>query len=377
MDANDHHGHAGEDEVSAFVGPLDYATRVMTDDELKQVTQVGAEFSRENPGIWLMISGRFDSSLDGYSTEDRVKDLLMCAFDGPKHDDRTIKVILDSVGGNLDSAYLTALYLAAYARTIEVYVPSSARSASTLLAVRADRLYLSDFGSLGPLDSQIWDPRNPVRLVSALDCYQSVDYVRDFGLRTLESALTRFLNATYQRVPVNELISPVVQFSLGVIEPMMKGVPALDFGGWGRSLRISERYATKLLEAKNEAANSNGDHAEADQADRKPARIAHDLVYGYPHHLFPIDLTEVRRLGLKAERMDEGFYEEAMRVVNACNRKNFVGFISRAESQQVAEKCPEILAKARDADLKMFSAFERHATEGVWAQASPGYGGGL
>jgi hypothetical protein len=33
-------------------------------------------------------------------------------------------------------------------------------------------------------------PRNPTDTLSALDCYQSVDYVRKFGLNSLKQALT-------------------------------------------------------------------------------------------------------------------------------------------------------------------------------------------
>lgn len=314
-------GRAAYDEetVSAFVGTPESEVRTMTSAERERVSRAGAVFAGHVDGIWLLISGRFTSSPYDDGTEDQVKNLLRYAFDDPKHDERTIKVLLDSSGGSLDSAYSTALYLSAYAKTVEVYVPDWAKSASTLLAIGADKVYLSTFGELGPLDSQIRDPRNPVTWVSALDCYQSVDYVRDFGLRTVREVLDRLVTATGKRIPVHDLLATASAFSLGVIDPMMRSVPALDFGGWGRNLRISEHYARKLLAAKP----ADSDHAEVD--------TAHELVYGYPHHLFPIDIYEARRIGLNAERMDEKIYEEAIKVVQACHKKDFVGFLSKAE----------------------------------------------
>lgn len=323
----EHDGREGyaEETVSAFIGTPESATRTMTPAERERVSEAGTVFAEHVDGIWLLISGRFTSSPYDDGTEDQVKNLLRCAFDDPKHDDRTIKVLLDSSGGNLDSAYATTLYLTAYAKTVEVYVPDWAKSASTLLAIGADKIYLSTFGELGPLDSQIRDPRNPVTWVSALDCYQSVDYVRDFGLRTVREVLDRLVTATGKRIPVHDLLATASDFSLGVIDPMMQSVPALDFGGWGRNLRISEHYARKLLAARPR----DSDHADVD--------TAHELVYGYPHHLFPIDINEARRIGLNAVRMDEKIYEEAINVVEACHKKDFVGFLSKTEVRKTGK----------------------------------------
>jgi hypothetical protein len=212
-------------------------------------------------------------------------------------------------------------------------VPARAKSASTLLAIGADELYLSAFGELGPLDTQIPDPRNPANTVSALDCYQSVDYVRNFGFDTITSALPKLVDSTERRIPVTELLEMASRFAIGAIEPVLRTITALDFGGWGRSLRVGERYARNLLRAKAK----DGDLARAD-------RIAERLVYGYTHHPFPIDFYEAERIGLDVTHMDGKTYDRAVNVVNACNNKNFVSFISEAEVKRVkASKAAERL----------------------------------
>jgi len=215
------------------------------------------------------------------------------------------------------------LYLGAYASTLHVHVADRAKSASTLLAVGADLVHMSAFGELGPLDTQIPDPRNPANKVSALDCYQSVDYVRDFGFKTVTSVLPELVTATERRIPISELIDTSTTFALGAISPVLKTITALDFGGWGRSLRIGEQYARKLLE------NKDGDRTRTD-------RIAWQLVYGYPHHLFPIDRAEAARIGLRVTTMDRARYEGAMAVLDACHRKDFVGFLSAEQADAVA-----------------------------------------
>jgi len=241
-----------------------------------------------------------------------------------------LNVLLDSPGGSLDSAYTTALYLSKYAKTLKVYVPDRAKSASTLLAVGADEVYLSAFGELGPLDTQIPDPRNPANTVSALDCYQSVDYVSAFGFKTITEVLPELVSATERRISVNELLDTASTFAIGAVTPALRSVTALDFGGWGRSLRIGEHYARKLLQAKTK----DGDYARAD-------RIAYHLVYGYTHHLFPIDRLEANRLGLSVAQMEERLYDETIKVVEACHRKDFVGLLGEKHTAAVSDQLLE------------------------------------
>jgi hypothetical protein len=296
--------------------------RELTDTERRSVLELGRAFAEKAKGDWLLISGRFTSGNGEQSTESRVKEILRREFGYPKRPDRVINVLLNSPGGSLDSAYTTVLYLAEYARELKVYVPDRAKSASTLLAVGADTVYLSAFGELGPLDTQIPDPRNPANNVSALDCYQSVDYVREFGFKTITGVLPKLIASTERRIPVNGLLQTASTFAIGAITPVLGSVSALDFGGWGRSLRIGEHYASKLLRSKR----SEGDFAQADE-------IAYQLVFGYPHHLFPIDIEEAGRIGLNVERMSQEIYDEAVKVVDACGKKDFVSLISKPKTE--------------------------------------------
>lgn len=301
-----------------------YNRKEMTQDERDAVVKAGVKFTRKMDEPWLLISGRFDSR-GTHSTEDYVKNSLCAVFGYPKEPDPnlTINVVLDSPGGSLDSAYTTALYLSAYTETIELYVPDRAKSASTLLALAANKVHLSPFGQLGPLDTQIPDPRNPAVQVSALDCYQSVDYVRSFGAVTIKTVFDSLLHQTNRRgLLAMDLLQKACSFAESATSPMLAQVTTLDFGGWGRSLRIGEHYGRKLLEARGMAAEEAED-------------IARRLVFGYTHHYFPIDLREATSLGLgNVVPMDKETYDGTLEVVRLCDTKDFVGFISPKESQE-------------------------------------------
>jgi hypothetical protein len=244
----------------------------------------------------------------GESTERRIQLACHERFGFPKSQpEETINVILDSTGGPLDSAFRTVIYLSRYAETLNIYVPRKAKSASTLIAVGANKLFMSPFGELGPLDTQIRDPRNPTDYISALDCYQSVDYVREFGFSTLSQALKQLAAVTQGKLLLTDSLDASAKFAIGSITPMLSQTRSLDFGAWGRSLKMGEKYAQILISRA----------AQIDQL--KAEKIAYRLVYGYTHHLFPIDITEATDIGLNPEEMSKEQYESAIEVVSVCN----------------------------------------------------------
>ncbi len=251
------------------------------------------------------------------SAEDRVMKSCMDVFGYPDCKKDVINVLLDSRGGSLDSAFKIIQYLHWYSDKVNLYVPRRAKSASTLLALGADQVRMSRFGELGPLDAQIPDPRNPGAYISALDCYQSVDHVRLFGLKTMSMALQRLSGDAGRQVAFSDLLETASRFAIGAVDPMLH-IRALDFGAWGRSLQIGERYAKILLQARQPA----------DEA----AKTAEKLVFRYPHHLYPIYYDEACELGIIVQLMDEAVYRSSMKLVEKCGEKTFIRFVSKPES---------------------------------------------
>jgi hypothetical protein len=279
----------------------------------------------------LLLAGPLLSPLgnEEKSTENAVARCCRDRFGYPAQPTvRTIDVVLDTYGGSLDSAFKTVLFLFRFAERIRVFVPRRAKSAGTLIAIGAHELKMSPFAELGPLDTQIVDPRSPTELVSALDCYQSVDYVRAFGLTTLRRALVALAKEMQTGIPLSELINTAEHLSTGSITSMLAQVKALDFGGWGRTLKIGELYAKSLLSRVGYAPDEAG-------------RIAYQLVYGYTHHPFPIDLDEAVRVGLRPQRMDEQEYAVATELLTYCAGDDlFVGFVDAYADSHSREAAP-------------------------------------
>src|SRR5215472_487659 len=289
----------------------------------ENVSAAGARFLAASGGdACLVLVGPLVSEAgnDDQNTETAVARCCTARFGYPGEAfDGTIDLILDTLGGSLDSAFKTVLFLSRFTKRLRVFVPRHAKSAGTLIAIGAYELHMSPFGELGPLDTQIRDPRNPTDRVSALDCYQSVDYVRTFGLNTLNRTFRALAGETRALIPLSQLVDTSATFSIGSIAPILNQVNALDFGGWGRTLRIGEMYAQTLL-------------SKAGYVSDESTGIAHQLVYGYTHHPFPIDFDEARRLGLRPLTMSQEQYESALDIVTGCAEPGSVVVGFAAES---------------------------------------------
>ena len=275
------------------------------------VVAAGERFLAASGGdACLLLAGPLvsEAGRDDQSTEGAVARCCAARFGYPGEPfDGTIDLILDTFGGSLDSAFKTMLFVSRFTKRLRVFVPRHAKSAGTLIAIGANDLYMSPFAELGPLDTQIRDPRNPTDRVSALDCYQSVDYVREFGFSTLSQALKQLAAVTQGKLLLTDSLDAAAQFAIGSITPMLSQTRSLDFGAWGRSLKMGERYAQILI--------SRAADVELGQAEK----IATRLVYGYTHHYFPIDVTEARDMGLNPREMTEDVYKTAIEIVSTCN----------------------------------------------------------
>lgn len=89
-----------------------------------------------------------------------------------------LDVLLDSGGGDLDSAYKILQILKSHAKRVTVVVPFYAKSAATLIALGADSLQMCRAGELGPIDPQVLDPDSGM-MVPALSIKNAMDFINE------------------------------------------------------------------------------------------------------------------------------------------------------------------------------------------------------
>ncbi len=112
------------------------------------------EGSSDNLALTLINGQKQPGNL--FSTQIAL-DILPILYDileeaGPK---KTIKLLLRSNGGILDSPLPIINLIREYCNELIVYVPEIAHSAATLIALGADKIIMSPLGSLSPIDPQL------------------------------------------------------------------------------------------------------------------------------------------------------------------------------------------------------------------------------
>jgi len=193
-------------------------------------------------------------------------------------------VILESFGGNIDSAYKISKLLKQKARTMNVIIPHFAKSAATLISIAADNIILAPKAELGPLDAQVPDPRNRRNRISALDTFKSLEFLRMYALETMDLTV-RFL--LERGLTVDEATDKSIIMVEKVCNPLMCQIDPVLMGEYERILSIAEEYGARLLESR-----MTRDNAE---------ELLDKIIKRYPSHSFVIDLDELASLNITSE----------------------------------------------------------------------------
>lgn len=178
--------------------------------------------------------------------------------------DGKIDVIIDSGGGDIDSAYNLALLLRKFApEKLNFIVPRWAKSAATLLVCSGDNIFMSPVAELGPIDPQITQ-LNPLER-----------RLEQFSPLHIESTL-ELIREEFQKG--NEKLAQ------GLIERLQF---PLTLGSFKKSIDIGKQYLIRLLSTR-----MLKDEIE------KAKQVAYKLTEGYTSHGFCIEIEEARDIGL-------------------------------------------------------------------------------
>jgi hypothetical protein len=104
-----------------------------------------------------------------------------------------LEVILESSGGDLDSAIKLSKMLRFHCSKLSIVVPFWAKSAASLVAISADRIYMTPYAELGPIDPQVADPETD-EFVPAHSIGRALDFVEETEDLHVKLALTSKLS---------------------------------------------------------------------------------------------------------------------------------------------------------------------------------------
>lgn len=189
-----------------------------------------------------------------------------------------VLLVLATPGGDPHAGFRIARALQHAYEHFELLVPRFCKSAGTLVALGARKLYLDDMSELGPLDIQIKKNDEVVGRNSGLDILQAVNYLQGQTL----TAFQTYLVGLTQDVGLSTKVASEISSKLttGLFEPISAQIDPVRLAEMQRATEVAFEYGSRLAEhSKN--LRSNG---------------LQILVNGYPSHGFVIDRKEAKNI---------------------------------------------------------------------------------
>jgi Periplasmic serine proteases (ClpP class) len=165
-------------------------------------------------------------------------------------------VVLNSLGGDADEAYLLGRYLQGIAGSkLVTFVPRFAKSAAMMIACASDEIVMTPIAELGPIDPVLREPKTG----------------RYIPLQSILELLTMLSN---KELPKN------------LVAEILNRLPIIELGDFKRAVEHNVELCAKLL--RNRMFKSEPERAE---------RVARALV-GFKQHSAAITLGDAEEIGL-------------------------------------------------------------------------------
>lgn len=188
-----------------------------------------------------------------------------------------IVLILTTFGGDPDAAFRMAKFVKKNYKNFILFIFGYCKSAGTLLAIAANKIVMSDFGELGPLDIQV-PKEGDLRRESGLNIQQSLKVIREEAPKIYSQCLFDILDLDPERetIPLKVVENLAVSIAIGLLKPISGQIDPARLGELDRQTRIAMEYGYRL--------NPNRE------------KIIKRLTSDYPSHSFVIDYDEAQEL---------------------------------------------------------------------------------
>jgi len=220
-------------------------------------------------------------------------------------------VALATYGGYANDAYRISRLLQGMYDDLIIFVPSLCKSAGTLIAASGNKLVISPFGEIGPLDVQLPERDEIGERKSGLTMRSALEDLRSQSFEMFSDFMMEIKGRSGNNVSFRlaaELARDVTVGLMGnIFEQIHPDVIGKDF----RDLSIATKYGDRLNK-KFGNLKSNG-----------IARLVHD----YPSHDFVIDHEEAKDIFERVELPSERFWDLVKRRGNQLmvpKSKNYV-----------------------------------------------------
>ncbi|OAN61762.1 hypothetical protein A8B79_04875 [Balneola sp. EhC07] len=183
-------------------------------------------------------------------------------------------IILTTEGGDPDQAYRIVSYLKRRYKKLIYFVFGICKSAGTLMTLGADKIIMSDFSELGPLDIQLNKEEELIQS-SGLDYINSITSLGNRGFDIIDYVFTNLKRKSGGLITTKTATDVGALLANGLLSPITAQIDPVKLGEINRALMIARDYGKRLCD--------NDD-------------LINRLTLGYPSHSFVIDINEAKEI---------------------------------------------------------------------------------
>ena len=212
-----------------------------------------------------------------------------------------LDVLLHTLGGSPDAAYLIAQTLRSFSSHVNFLIPFHAASAGALTSFSGDKILFGAYAYLTPIDVSLGN-------ISSM----SIEYFMNFAVESrikMESAMRENKLSCNSSVESDLLVE------------LVKQIKALTVGKLYRHRTLAEYYAKSLL--------SNYMFKDRPDAQVLSKDLSHTMVFQFPAHRFYMDITMCKKLGFIVDELDEEESDISKRIVKTLDEYTMSGVICK------------------------------------------------
>ena len=187
---------------------------------------------------------------------------------------------MSTFGGGADAAFRIVRAIRRYYKNGQfiLYILGQCKSAGTLLALGADKIFMGDFGELGPIDVQL---RKKDALFSRESGMNHVECAKILFEQLFECFEAAFVRISGKGITTTTASNIASQISVGLFSPVSSQIDPLTLADSHRSVMVAEDYGKRIARLVSQD---------------KASPVINKLVNKYHAHDFVIDYEEAKEI---------------------------------------------------------------------------------
>lgn len=199
-----------------------------------------------------------------------------------------VALILTTYGGDPNAAFRIARCFQSNYDEFNLIIFGPCKSAGSLIAIAATKIYMSDLGELGPLDVQVFKPDDLLSRSSGLDYLAAMSALSRETMDTFFELFTNLVSIGGGVITTKTASDIATGVSTALVNPIAAQVDPMRLGEHSRAMKVAVKYGMLLNPNRQDCVMQ--------------------LAYGYPSHGFSIDYEQAKELFQSVEKSTDTMY---------------------------------------------------------------------